>query len=350
VIREAVFAVPGDLGTPTGGYTYDRHIIAELKRLGWHVAVVDLGDGFPNPGAETLHVAERRLAATPADAILIIDGLALGIMPQAAAAIGSSHKVVALVHHPLAFESGLSDAQRRVFHASEKSALDHVRRIVVTSDATMKLLMSDYDVSGERIAVVRPGNDRVEMAQGSGGGFVSLLAVGAIVPRKGYDVLIAALATLKDLPWRLTIAGDRDRDPQAAAQLDADIATHGFSGRVIVTGAVPAERLAALYRGADIFVLASRFEGYGMAFAEAVAYGLPVVGTNAGAIPEAVPAAASVLVAPGDAHALAAALRRVIEGRGERERLAFAARAAARSLPTWEDAGRLFAQAIEIAA
>ncbi len=133
-----------------------------------------------------------------------------------------------------------------------------------------------------------------------------LLSVGAVVPRKGFDVLIAALATLTDLSWRLMIAGDRTRDRNAAAQLDADIAHHALGNRIAAPGAVSPERLAALYAEADVFVLASRFEGYGMAYAEAVAHGLPVIGTSAGAIPDTVPPDAGLLVAPGDIPALSA--------------------------------------------
>jgi glycosyltransferase involved in cell wall biosynthesis len=179
---------------------------------------------------------------------------------------------------------------------------------------------------------------------------VRLLAIGAVVPRKGFDVLIAALATLRDLPWHLTIAGDRRRDPKAAAQLDADIARCKLSHRVAVLGAVSLERIAELYAGADLFTLASRFEGYGMAFSEAIAHGLPVIGTTAGAIPETVPAGAGVLVAPDDAAALAMALRRVIENPDERRRMAASARAAAQALPSWQDSAKLFARAFEDAA
>ena len=131
--------------------------------------------------------------------------------------------------------------------------------------------------------------------------------------RKGFDVLIAALATLADLPWRLTIAGDRTRNPTVAARLDADIATHKLRKRVEVLGAVPDQRIAALYAETDVFVLASRFEGYGMAYAEAIAHGLPVIGTTGGATPETVPGGAGILVAPEDAAALASALRRLID-------------------------------------
>jgi len=160
-------------------------------------------------------------------------------------------------------------------------------------------------------------------------------------------VLIAALATLADLPWRLTIAGDRTRDRSAAAQLDADIARHALENRVAVLDAVSPQRLAALYAEADLFVLASYFEGYGMAYAEAVAHGLPVIGTNAGAIADTVPPDAGLLVDPGDIPALAAALRRVIGDAGLRRRLADAARAAAPQFPTWRQSAEIFARALE---
>src|SRR6185503_6093571 len=125
---------------------------------------------------------------------------------------------------------------------------------------------------------------------------VVLLAVGSVVPRKGYDVLVAALATLADLPWRLTIVGDCTRDAAAAGGLRQAITGARLDDRVILAGAVPPAQLAAHYGAADVFVLPSRHEGYGMAFAEAIAHGLPVVGTTAGAIPETVPAGAGVLV------------------------------------------------------
>jgi glycosyltransferase involved in cell wall biosynthesis len=228
---------------------------------------------------------------------------------------------------------------------SERDALASTHGVIVTSPSTATLLTEDYDVPLDLITVACPGTDRGPMARGSADGTLRLISVGAVVPRKGFDVLIEALAPLASLPWRLTIAGDRTRDPTAAAQLDTDIARHGLGGRVEVLGAVERDRLDALYADADLFVLASRFEGYGMAYAEAIAHGLPVVGTTAGAIPETVPADAGVLVAPDDVEALAAVLRRLIEDPRERERLAAGARAA--RFPSWAEQSALFAHILE---
>jgi glycosyltransferase involved in cell wall biosynthesis len=347
VVRRLAFAVPGDLATPTGGYTYDRRMIAELERLGWQIDVVNLGEGFPWPSDETRAAAWLRLSDVPPGRAIVIDGLAFGVLPEAVLQLRVENPLIALVHHPLALEAGLSIQQANILRSCEQAALIAARLVIANSAETARHLTSDYGVAADRIVIVCPGTDPVPMAHGSDDGIVRLLSVGAVVPRKGFDILVAALATLADLPWRLTIAGDRSRDPKTAAQLDADIAHHKLAGLVDVLGAVPDERLRALYASADLFVLASRFEGYGMAYAEAIAHGLPVIGTTAGAIPDTVPAGAGVLVAPDDAAALALALRRVIQNPDERRGLATAARAAARRLPTWRDSAKIFSRALE---
>jgi len=168
-----------------------------------------------------------------------------------------------------------------------------------------------------------------------------------MIERRALGLGLIALAGLRDLPWRLTIAGDMTRDPATAQALDADIKARGLGERIALVGAVDDRRLDEFYAGADIFVLPSRHEGYGMAFSEAIAHGLPVVGTTAGAIPETVPNDAGLLVPPDDSDALAQALRRLIEQPGERRQLAAGARAAAGLLPTWRQSAELFARAIE---
>ena len=347
MVRGFTFAVPGDLATPTGGYSYDRRMIAELEHLGWHVDLVDLGEDFPWPSNDTRMAAQVRLSAIPEGRIIVVDGLAFGALPEVASQLRSHHPLIALVHHPIALESGLSAQQADILRASERTALAAANRVIVTSAATARHLSADYGVPADRIIVARPGSDRAPAAQGSHDGIVRLISVGAMVPRKGFDILIAALATLADLPWRLTIVGDRGRDPKTVSQLDADIARLAIGHRVSVLGAVSPERLEELYGGADLFVLASRFEGYGMAYAEAIAHGLPVIGTTAGATPDTVLAGAGLLIAPDDAGALALALRRLVENANERRQLAMAARAAARQLPTWQESVKIFSRTLE---
>ncbi len=350
MVNRFAFAVPGDLATPTGGYAYDRRMIAELGRLGWQIDTINLGSGFPWPDKTTLAKAEAQLTMVPDGSTIVVDGLALGILPEAARRLRPNHILVALVHHPLALETGLTPTQAEILRASERAALAATKHVIVTSETTAQQLSASYAVPADKITVARPGNDAAAFAQGSRDGIVRLLSVGALIPRKGFDVLIAALAMLTSLPWQLAIAGDRTRDPQMAARLDADISRYALGGRISILGAVSQERLAELYAAADVFVLASRLEGYGMAYAEAIARGLPVVGTSAGAIPDTVPEGAGILVAPDEPAAFAEALRRVIEDPNERKRLAASARTAAASLPTWQASAQIFARALETVA
>jgi glycosyltransferase involved in cell wall biosynthesis len=347
VVKHVAFVVPGSLKTPTGGYAYDRRIIAELERLGWHVELLDVGEEFPWPSEATQSAARARLSKVPAGWPIVIDGLALGALPKIASELARRNPLLALVHHPLAQEWGLSAGQADILRHSELVALTAVREVVVTSAATARIIASEYGVQADRITVARPGNDPVRRARGSQENVVHLLSVGAVVPRKGFDVLVAALARLNDLPWRLTIAGDLTRDTTAATELHEEIARYRLADQIATIGAVSSEQLAALYESADLFVLASRFEGYGMAYSEALAHGLPIIGTTAGAIPETVPREAGLLVAAGDAAALAATLRSAIADKGLRLFLSEAAFAAARQLPTWPQSGEIFAKALE---
>ena len=224
MVSRVVFAVPGALTIPTGGYAYDVRIIAELRGRGWQVDVLDLGDGFPLPERTNAGRGTRAARRLPRHDPIVIDGLAFGVLPDAATELAASHRLIALVHHPLALEAGLSPREAEALRHGECRALAAARGVIVTSAFTSRLLIADYAVPPGRVTIVRPGNDRVEPGRGSGQETVSLLAVGAIVPRKGYDVLLAALASLRDLPWRLTIVGDRSRDADTAARLDADLA------------------------------------------------------------------------------------------------------------------------------
>jgi len=212
-----VFAVPGDLDTPTGGYAYDKRMIAELRELGWRPQVLNLGEGFPHPSALTRATAKAQLSDVPKGRAIVIDGLAFGVMPDEAEALSQTHPLIAMVHHPLALESGVSPEHAVALRESERRALSFTHALIVNSQTTADAL-ADYGVPAERITVARPWTDRASVTPRPHDGPVALLAVGSLVPRKGYDVLIEALATLIDLPWHLTIVGDA-RDPTTAEQV-----------------------------------------------------------------------------------------------------------------------------------
>jgi glycosyltransferase involved in cell wall biosynthesis len=255
-----------------------------------------------------------------------------------------------LVHHPLALEAGLTPQQGRALFDSERRALATVRGVIVTSAATARQLTS-YDVTAERVHVVTPGTDPAPLATGSGADplcrGVSLLCVATLIPRKGHVVLIEALRGLQDRAWTLHCVGSATWDADTADAVRSVIAEHGLNDRVRLHGEVPAGVLQSMYGQADAFVLPSYFEGYGMALAEALAHGLPVVSTTAGAIPDTVPGHAGVLVPPGDAVALRTALAALIDDPALRIRLAAGARAARAVLPTWPQAVARFASVLE---
>ena len=156
MVKRVTFAVPGSLDTPTGGYAYDRRIIAELRKLGWDVESLNIGEGFPAPDAATRSAAQSLLSAISAGKPIVLDGLALGVLPDVAAELARKHPLVALVHHPLALESGLTAKRADALRHSERAALAEVREVVVTSPATSAIIATDYGVLAGRITVARP--------------------------------------------------------------------------------------------------------------------------------------------------------------------------------------------------
>lgn len=351
-MQQLIFVYPGDLNSPTGGYAYDRRIIAGLKSLGWEIQLVGLGEGYPFPNPAQAEQAKEQLQRLTPGVPMVIDGLALGALPEVAACVAEHRPLVALIHHPLAFEFGLSEEQAVLLKHNETEALRYASGVIANSPATARDVHRHYGVPIDRIDVVLPGTDRSvhqpEQSQDTNGnrGVVRLLSVGSIIPRKGFHDLLAALAPLADLPWSLSIAGDTTRNARAFEQLVGDIARFGFTGRVQVLGAVSDSELDILYSQADAFVLASLFEGYGMVYAEAMAYGLPIIATRGGAIPDTVPSEAGLLVSPGDVPALTLAIKTVIEDAPYRARLSSGALRAAAQQPTWDHAAKQFALAL----
>jgi glycosyltransferase involved in cell wall biosynthesis len=347
-VTKAVFAVPGDPASPTGGYAYARRMFELLPREGIALSHLALPGGYPDPSAADLAKTGSLVAATPPDAVLLVDGLAYGAMP-ADLIEGFRRPVVALVHHPLALEAGLTPDRQAALRASEAAALGLARRIVVTSPLTARLLVSDFNVDAAAITVAEPGTDPAARSRGTGSP-VQILAVGAISPRKGFDLLVAALARVPDRDWHLTIAGSDDRDPRAAAALRAAIADAGLSSCVTLAGALEPAALDVLYGAADIFVSPSLFEGYGMALAEALARGMPIVASTGGAAAETVPDGAAIKIPPGDVAELTAALTTLIAAPALRAAFGDAAWHAGRTLPRWTDTASRIAAVLKEAA
>jgi glycosyltransferase involved in cell wall biosynthesis len=343
---DVAFCIPGDLSLPTGGYAYDRELLRRLPDHGVAARHVALPGRFPAPAEEDLAQTRDLLAAQPAHSLLLIDGLAYGAFPaELAARFGA--RTIALVHHPLALETGIGPERAAFLRGNERLALGAARHVVVSSAATAQILAAEFDVPAKKIAIAEPGVTPAARATGSGGEQAHLIAVGSVVPRKGYDVLVAALAGIAGLRWRMTIAGALDRAPETAAALRAQISKLGLEGRVRLAGAISDADIAALYAQADLFVMASHYEGYGMVLTEALARGLPIVTTTGGALADTAPEAACLKVPPGDVAALAGAIAAMIADDKLRRQKADAAWALAAGLPRWEGTAGAVAQALK---
>lgn len=340
------FVLSGDPETPTGGYVYDRRIIGGLRERGWTVQRHLLPGSFPHPDAGALDAAEALLADLADGSAVVIDGLCFGAMPDAARRHGGRLRMIALVHHPLAEETGLGEVLRGQLFESEREALRHVRRVIVTSPFTVGAL-ARYDISAHQVGVVTPGTDPAPLATGSDGPGLHLISAASLTPRKGHDILIAALAQLQDRDWRLTIAGSGDLDPDTARDIKERIAAAELGVRIHMAGVLSGAELDAFYASGDLFVLASRYEGFGMVLAEALARGLPIISTTAGAIPHTVPGDAGLLVGVDDVAALAKALARVMDDAVMRDGLAAGARRARDTLADWPAAAAQFASELD---
>jgi glycosyltransferase involved in cell wall biosynthesis len=338
------FVIPGRLDTPTGGYIYDRRIIDGMRADGVHVDVKQLAASFPFPDSQALRDAARDLASIPDGTVVVVDGLAGGAMPANIEHEANRLRIVALVHHPLARETGLSIDAERELETSERGALTFVRHVIVTSTATAATLERDYGVERARITVIEPGTDPGTRARGSSGGRTELLCVAAVTPRKGHVTLVRALARLADLDWMLTCVGSMHRDPVSPLKVYKEVAKAKLRDRIVFTDEVrDTAAIEPFFDKADIFVLPTEYEGYGMAVAEALAHGVPVVSTPTGGIADLVGTEAGILVPPGDVNALADALRLLMVDTGERERLREGAWRVGSRLPTWEHAAKQMA-------
>jgi glycosyltransferase involved in cell wall biosynthesis len=331
----AVLVVPGSIETRTGGYIYDKRMVAGLRSLGWSVVVRELDPSFPRPSQAARADAVSAFESFPDAAVVLVDSLALGVIPEILERHARRLRIVALVHSPLAADVDLSSGEIARVAELEARAM-RTARVVVLTGAAARPLISDYDIPASRVVVVEPGSDLAQSARGSGGSEVQMVCVATVNAGKGHVDLLAALAAVGSRAWRLTCAGSLTRHPETAAIVQGMVSGLQLTDRVSWVGDLDRDALETVYDRSDVFVLATRRETYGMAVAEALAHGLPVVSTATGAIPSMVANEAGLLVSPGDTVALKNALSRVIEDPDLRCRLAEGARAARQRLPRWE--------------
>jgi glycosyltransferase involved in cell wall biosynthesis len=303
--------------------------------------VHELAGNFPVVDAQAV-AAARAVRAKIGTGFAVIDGLAL---PAFAECLGSGARIAGLVHHPLWLESTAARETSSDLRRIEAALLPRLSKIVVTSGTTRRDVVA-LGVEPDSIAVVEPATARGALRARSGGGCARLLCVGTLTPRKAHDVLFRALASQRRARWRLLCVGSPSRNASHARRLRALVAQLHLGKRVRFTGEVSGDVLSRLFGRTDLFTRPSLHEGYGMAFAEAIARGVPIVGARAGAVPEVVPRQAGILVRPGQVKALARALRPLLESSRRRERLARGAYLYRHHFPGWPAQVRAFAAAL----
>lgn len=347
-LRRAAFAIPGDINRRTGGYIYERRLLEGLRDEGRVVDHIVLPDSFPDPTPAEMQAAIATMAALPADRPLIVDGLVFGSAdPEGYATIRAP--TVAMLHHPLGLETGLAPDWAAELIRRETANLRHARHVVVPSPHTARILGAQFGVASERISIALPGFDRKAAPARRPQSPPLILSVGLMARRKGHDVLVSALEGITDLDWTAEIVGG-PHEQAVADELAAQIDRLGLADRVSLRGFLADDAVADAYARATIFALATRYEGYGIVFGEAMVAGLPIVSCATGAVPETVPETAGLLVPVDDATALAGALRRLLTEDGLRQGLAAGSAAAGRSLPGWADTAAVMSRVLDAVA
>jgi glycosyltransferase involved in cell wall biosynthesis len=338
----AVFAIPGDIDQKTGGYIYEKTLLHTLRAQGRRVDHMQLPGSFPLPPPADMATTVAQLAAVAPGLPIILDGLVYGGIDTAGLASVQA-PLVAMIHHPVGLETGLPPETAAMLLAREAANLALAAQVVVPSPHTKRILVSDFGVPAAKIHIALPGfaePDPVRTPLNP----PLILSVGLIAQRKGHDVLIDALAAITDLPWQAQIVGGT-HDADVLADLQRRAAPLG--PRLTFRGRMQEADLALLYRQATVFALATRYEGYGMVFGEALLHGLPIVTCAAGAVPETVPPGTGHLVPVDDAPAFAAALRRLLTDDAHRAQMAAASTAAGHALPRWADTAAVMGRVLD---
>ncbi|MFJ1749089.1 glycosyltransferase [Streptomyces sp. NPDC088116] len=297
-VREVHAVLPGgidDPAAPSGGNIYDRRVCEELPHVGWQVHEHTVPGSWPQPGTADRASLARLLAESADGSVLLLDGLIACAAPDIVVPEAGRLRLAVLVHLPLADETGLGPALAAELHAGERRTLRAVSVVVATSHWAARRLVDHHGLDPGRVHVAAPGADIAPLASGTADGTAPgtgnaprLLCVASVTPRKGHHRLVRALAALSDLPWTCVCVGGLGQDPGHVARVRELIEASGLGDRVRLVGPRTGPELEASYAAADLLVLASYAETYGMAVTEALARGVPVLATAVGGLPEAV--------------------------------------------------------------
>ncbi|MFE3633510.1 glycosyltransferase family 4 protein [Streptomyces sp. NPDC059168] len=349
-LRTVHFVMPGDVddpAVPSGGNAYDRRVCLDLPGFGWQAVRHAVPGGWPRPHPADRDVLARTLRELPDDSVVLLDGLVACGVPEIVVPEAERLRIAVLVHLPLGDETGLDPAVAAALDARERVVLRAAGAVIATSDWAVRRVVSHHGLAPQRVHVAAPGADIAPLAPGTDG-VSRLLCVAAVTPRKGQHRLVEALAAVTELPWSCVCVGGLNQDPEYVGRLRGLIREHGLQDRLRLAGPRAGAELDAAYASADLMVLTSYAETYGMAITEALARGVPVMATDVGGVSEAVGRAPDggvpgILVPPEDPAALAAELRGWFGEADVRRRLKAAARGRRAALDGWATTARSLA-------
>jgi glycosyltransferase involved in cell wall biosynthesis len=318
----------GDPATLTGGYRYHRRMAELAERNDAQISFASLPRRWP-----FLHGHRVLRAAGSADVILVDSIAAAFLAPWII--MRRPRRLAAMVHQP---PGGIGHAplRRWVQAGLDRYLYSRCEKVIIASSLLGSRL--------RRAVVVPPGRDQAagtEVSDLRQGALAAALCVANWLPAKGILELLDAVAALPDGTLRLHLAGDERADTSYGQQVIRRLGD--LSDRVVRHGSCDDAAIGRLYRSADLFVLPSRWETYGTAYAEAMDAGLPVIGWRTGNLPYLVDdGKEGIVLTPGDTSALTAALHRLAVDEPERRRMGAAAARRALSLPTWEQSAQKF--------
>ncbi len=339
-MRTLHFVVPDGVDEParaSGGNTYDLHLSRGLTSIGWSVHERPVSGFWLPPDAASFAVLESAVSQIPDGALVLLDGLVASTAPEVLLAHERRLRLVVLVHMPLGHRPPEHDAVAA--RMRERAVLSAAATVITTSNWSRRRLIELYELPADRVCVAEPGVVSAELATGTATG-AELLCVAALTPDKGHDLLLESLARLDDRSWRCICAGSLDRDPAWVEAVRRRSSELGLADRLRFVGTATGAELDRAYARADVLVLASRAETFGMVVTEALARGLPAIVSDVGGVGEALGHGADgtrpgLLVAPEDPSALADALRSWLDQSALRARLGQAARERRESLTGW---------------
>ncbi|MFF5360675.1 glycosyltransferase family 4 protein [Streptomyces scabiei] len=352
-LRSMHFVMPGgvdDLARPSGGNAYDRRICLDLPGFGWQVHKHTVDGDWPSPSEAARAELARTLRELPDGTVVLLDGLVACGVPEIILPEAERLCLAVLVHLPLGDETGLEPEVAADLDAKERATLRGVSAVIATSEWAVRRLVSHHGLAPERVHVAAPGADIAPLASGTDG-VSRLLCVAAVTPRKGQHRLVEALATVTELRWSCVLVGSLDQEPEYVDHLRTLIAKFGLEDRFHLAGPQAGAELDASYAAADLMVLTSYAETYGMAVTEALARGIPVLASDVGGLPEAVGRAPDggvpgILVPPENPAAIAAELRGWFGEADVRRRLKAAARGRRAALDGWATTARSLAHVL----